>query len=154
MVHSLITLGTPHASIEAYPFGRVPEKLNVPLDTPPAIATSSLQYTNHFLPTAQSLKGVNMVCVAGNSIRGRPFNEAFNRKNLISNRDGTSNTEDQSGSGWDAYLAYEGYKSGCGRGDVDGDGVTPICIAHLQGATNVVLEGAWHSPRSNPAQKW
>ena len=38
-------------------------------------------------------------------------------------------------------------QSGCGRGDVDGDGVTPLCIAHLPGAESLVLPGVWHIPR-------
>ena len=54
---------------------------------------------------------------------------------------------------WDEYWAYVGYKSGCGRGDVDGDGVTPLEIAFLPGARSEVLPGVWHTPRRRP-QIW
>lgn len=45
-------------------------------------------------------------------------------------------------------------QSGCGRGDVDGDGVTPLCISHLPGAQSLVLPGVWHVPRRKAAQLW
>lgn len=45
-------------------------------------------------------------------------------------------------------------QSGCGRGDVDGDGVTPLCIAHLPGAEHVLLPGVWHTPRGKQGQLW
>ena len=45
-------------------------------------------------------------------------------------------------------------QSGCGRGDVDGDGVTPLCISQLPGAEEVVLPGVWHSPRRSPRELW
>lgn len=44
-------------------------------------------------------------------------------------------------------------QSGCGRGDVDGDGVTPLCIAQLPGAEELVLPGVWHVPRGR-GQLW
>ncbi len=45
-------------------------------------------------------------------------------------------------------------QSGCGRGDVDGDGVTPLCIAQLPGAEELVLPGVWHNPRRKAGQLW
>ena len=38
-------------------------------------------------------------------------------------------------------------QSGCGRGDVDGDYMTPLCIFSLPGAEELVLPGVWHIPR-------
>lgn len=46
------------------------------------------------------------------------------------------------------WLAYSSYKLTCGRGDTWGDGITPIEAAHLEGATNLVIEGVNHSPRA------
>ena len=40
-------------------------------------------------------------------------------------------------------------QSGCGRGDVDGDYVTPLCISTLPGAQQLVLPDVWHIPRRN-----
>lgn len=34
----------------------------------------------------------------------------------------------------------------CGKADVWGDGIVPVVAAHLDGARNVDLEGAYHSP--------
>lgn len=49
---------------------------------------------------------------------------------------------------WGSWLAYSSYELTCGRGDTWGDGITPIEAAHLEGAENLVVEGAKHSPRS------
>lgn len=47
-----------------------------------------------------------------------------------------------------SWLAYSSYQLTCGQGDCWGDGITPIEAAHLEGATNLVLENVLHSPRS------
>ncbi len=52
----------------------------------------------------------------------------------------------------DQYLAH--HRCGCGQGNVDGDGVTPIQIAHLPGARNLILPGVWHNPGGGPAKPW
>jgi triacylglycerol esterase/lipase EstA (alpha/beta hydrolase family) len=46
------------------------------------------------------------------------------------------------------WLAYNSYKLTGGQAETWGDGITPICAAHLEGAENVTLENVWHSPRS------
>ncbi|MBD1888579.1 alpha/beta hydrolase [Coleofasciculus sp. FACHB-SPT9] len=46
------------------------------------------------------------------------------------------------------WLAYSSYKLTCGIGNTWGDGITPIEAAHLEGATNLVIEGVKHSPRT------
>lgn len=46
-----------------------------------------------------------------------------------------------------SWLAYSSYKLTCGQGNCWGDGITPVEAAHLQGATNLTLEGVLHSPR-------
>lgn len=45
-------------------------------------------------------------------------------------------------------------QSGCGRGDVDGDFVTPLCISQLPGAESLLLPGVWHIPRRKAGQLW
>jgi hypothetical protein len=34
----------------------------------------------------------------------------------------------------------------CGDAEVDGDFIVPVVSAHLEGALNIDLEGAFHSP--------
>ncbi|UBF26995.1 lipase [Kovacikia minuta CCNUW1] len=51
------------------------------------------------------------------------------------------------GDRWKSWLAYSSYNLTCGRGNCWGDGITPIEAAHLEGAENLVIEGAKHSPR-------
>jgi pimeloyl-ACP methyl ester carboxylesterase len=46
-----------------------------------------------------------------------------------------------------SWLAYSSYRLTCGEGNTWGDGITPISAAHLDGAENLILEGAEHSPR-------
>ncbi len=169
-VHSLVTLGTPHASIEAYPFGRVPEKLVIAdlerreksgggggsgsgvVAVPDSVKGSSLQFANYFYPDASFLPGVQVVCAVGDAITGAA--PAWrDKKNKASpqnvNKYSIKLTDN------DRWLAYEGYKSGCGDGTVPGDGVTPVCIAHLPGAENIILPGVWHGPKSTlPDRPW
>ncbi len=52
------------------------------------------------------------------------------------------------GRGRGGWLAYSSYKLTIGRGDTWGDGITPIEAAHLEGATNLVIEGVKHSPKA------
>ncbi|WP_242037955.1 triacylglycerol lipase [Tolypothrix sp. FACHB-123] len=47
-----------------------------------------------------------------------------------------------------SWLAYSSYQLTCGQGNTWGDGITPIVAGHLDGAENLVIEGARHSPRS------
>jgi len=46
------------------------------------------------------------------------------------------------------WLAYSSYELTCGTGNTWGDGITPIEAAHLDGAKNLVIEKANHSPKS------
>jgi len=49
------------------------------------------------------------------------------------------------------WLAYSSYELTCGQGDAWGDGIIPIASAYLDGATNITIDGVYHSPRSG---KW
>ncbi|MFN3359836.1 MAG: esterase/lipase family protein [Pseudanabaenaceae cyanobacterium] len=64
---------------------------------------------------------VRYVCVAGEAIPGRK-----------------------------SWLAYQSYKLTIGEGDTRGDGITPVAAAHLDGATNIVIPEASHSPKRPP----
>jgi triacylglycerol esterase/lipase EstA (alpha/beta hydrolase family) len=102
-VHTLLTLGTPHTSLERW-------------------TRKNLDFVNQTYPGA-FYADVNYVCVAGKAIFGK-------------RRPGS-------------WLAYSSYKITGGEGAVWGDGITPITAAHLEGAKNLVLEGATHSPKAN-----
>jgi triacylglycerol esterase/lipase EstA (alpha/beta hydrolase family) len=71
-------------------------------------------------------QGVRYVCVAGKAI--------FGERRL------------------GKWFTYSSYELTSGRGDLWGDGITPIDAAHLEGAENLTLEGVFHSPR--PAALW
>jgi hypothetical protein len=152
LVRSLVTLGTPHTSIEAYPFGRVPERLDESGDggpLPPDVRGSSLRFTNHLYPRGDAFSGVQVVCAVGDAITGEePAWRRFGRKRKDGGGSGGG------GGGKDSWVAWESYKSGCGQGAVPGDGVTPCCIAHLPGAENLVLPGVWHGPGGRPGRPW
>ena len=115
-VHTLITLGTPHTSLERW------TRLN-------------LDFVNNTYPGAFYPK-VRYVCVAGKAIYG---------ERRLKN-----------------WLAYSSYQITCGTGNCWGDGITPIAAAHLEGATNLTLEGVQHAPRARgiwygspePLQTW
>jgi triacylglycerol esterase/lipase EstA (alpha/beta hydrolase family) len=101
-VHTLLTLGTPHTSLERW-------------------TRKNLDFVNQTYPGA-FYTDVNYVCVAGKAIFGK-------------RRPGS-------------WLAYSSYQITGGKGDVWGDGITPISAAHLEGAKNLILEGATHSPKA------
>ncbi|BAZ06249.1 esterase/lipase family protein [Calothrix sp. NIES-3974] len=65
---------------------------------------------------------VRYVCVGGKSVFGQRY-----------------------GRNW---FAYSSYQQTCGNGATWGDGITPLCSAHLAGAENITVEGVLHSPRS------
>ena len=102
-VATLITLGTPHTSLERW-------------------TRWNLDFVNSNYPGA-FYKQVRYVCVAGKTIFG---------KRRFGN-----------------WLAHSSYKLTCGKGNTWGDGITPIEAAHLEGAKNLLIEGAMHSPRSS-----
>lgn len=102
-VSTLLTLGTPHTSLERW-------------------TRKNLDFVNQTYPGAFYAADVRYVCVAGKAIFGQ-------------RRPG-------------AWLAYSSYKLTCGHGDRWGDGITPIEAAHLQGAENLVIDGATHAPKA------
>jgi hypothetical protein len=148
-VTTLVTLGTPHDSLEAYPFGRAPERLigdgdgegsgggsGSGSDALPAFAAaSSLRLANHYYPDAAALAPARLVCVCGSGVRGTPLSAAA----LFGG--GGSGV-----GGIEAWLAGVSYKATCGQVEADGDGVTPLDAAFVRGAAQVVLPGVRHGP--------
>lgn len=86
----------------------------------PRDLTSSLRWTNHYYPTGDCYEGTRVVCAGG--------------RVLLGPRDGRLRR----------YMVFESYLAGCGDRNVEGDGVTPLCIALLPGSRHVVLDGVWH----------
>lgn len=84
----------------------------------------NLGFVNETYPEA-FYSDVDYICVAGNAVTG-----AKNWRNLAQ------------------WLAYSSYELTIGTGESSGDGITPIAAAHLQGATNLTIDGVYHSPRS------
>ncbi len=84
---------------------------------------TNLEFVNQTYPGAFH-DAVHYVCIAGKSIFGQKKSWRF--------RD---------------WFTYQSYELTCGEGASWGDGVTPIQAAHLEGSTNLILEGVQHSPR-------
>lgn len=87
---------------------------------------SNLDFVNHNYPGAHWPQ-IQMVCVAGHAVKGQPLR-------------------------WGAFslsrwIAFNSYQLTAGDGEAWGDGITPIQAAHLDGATNITLEGVFHAPR-------
>ena len=111
--------------------------LGSPHRPPPADATGIVDQTRGILTFVEDNypgahhAGVEYVTVAGTYIRGAelPLPEGAS---LLDNVP--------------SLVAGFGYKQVCGSGTADGDGITPVQAAHLPGATNVDIEGCYHSP--------
>ena len=148
-VAALITLGTPPYSLEAYPFGRVPERRDGdgelafdrstgaspppphPTWTPERAEGSTLALTNLRYPGAHE-PGVRYVAACGVGTRGADLSRL---------RLGGAGCVNLS-----SVSAGVSYRASCGSADVDGDGVTPVQTALLEGATRVVMDGVAHEP--------
>jgi pimeloyl-ACP methyl ester carboxylesterase len=82
----------------------------------------NLNFVNENYPGAFHPE-INYVCVAGKAMYGQPS--------------------------WrlGEWFTYQSYQLTGGQGQCWGDGVIPIESAHLEGATNLVIEEVQHSPR-------
>jgi len=165
----LLTLGTPHYSLERYPFGRVPEKLfddddagvgrledekknlknkNADDDTPwtaSRAAQSTLALTNFRYPGAFEA-GVRYVSVCGRGVVGSTPRRWLARTLGLEKND---QKEKETNARFFASVgAGVSYAASCGSCDgVDGDGVTPLLSAMLAGGGELVLEGVTHKPK-------
>eukprot|EP00884_Botryococcus_braunii_P011579 jgi/Botrbrau1/20421/Bobra.0006s0075.2 len=132
-----VTLGTPHLSLEQYPFGRVPERWNANFG-PAQTRGSSLRYCNFFYPTAAYHSGVRIVSVAGEAVEGRRLRFRKLQKPLW-RRNGQPGALEEN-------IAFIAYEAACGKGATVGDGICPTETALLPGAAHRVLQGVYHSP--------
>eukprot|EP00240_Pyramimonas_obovata_P004110 CAMPEP_0118926640 /NCGR_PEP_ID=MMETSP1169-20130426/4288_1 /TAXON_ID=36882 /ORGANISM="Pyramimonas obovata, Strain CCMP722" /LENGTH=343 /DNA_ID=CAMNT_0006868233 /DNA_START=135 /DNA_END=1163 /DNA_ORIENTATION=+ len=137
MVQSLLCLGSPHYSLEEYPFGRVPERRRGEDDSllDDAARGSSLRFANRVYPGAHH-SSVRYISACGKGVLGAPWQPGYK---------GAA----------EGVVSYFSYRSNCGEGAVWGDAVTDLESAKLQGATWVELEGVWHSPSAKgKGHKW
>jgi pimeloyl-ACP methyl ester carboxylesterase len=88
----------------------------------------ALKWTDETFPGAFYRDDLFYLTVAGNAIAG------VEQKRQ-------SPLEPQTATG----FAFESYKTVCGDGSTTGDGVVPVCAAHLDDATQLVLDGVFHS---------
>jgi pimeloyl-ACP methyl ester carboxylesterase len=51
------------------------------------------------------------------------------------------------------FICGLGYKQVCGDANVDGDGITPIDAALMEGARHIVLDGVYHTPLGADSEK-
>jgi len=138
-VERLVTLGSPHLSLEEYPFGRVEEVREGEDEGLPARAKgSSLQYANYLYPTAAD-SGMPVVCIQGQSVLGRRWSGGSVWAKWIQEEGSPGGTVEEA-------LALGSYEALCGEGNVWGDGITPVDTGLLPGAEHVVLKGVKHNP--------
>ena len=137
-VVALVTLGTPHNSAEAYPFGRVKEK-RTRCDDNNDDDETSLQETRRLYPNCfLKANGMKYVTVQGTGFRGRPFKFT----DFIPS---SSTTTD-----WKTLLEEIkhgiSYKTDCLDPSSDGDSVTCKSSGHGLGkeAVQVSIEGVKH----------
>ena len=96
-------------------------------------AIRNLGFVNDQYPHA-FYDDIDYVCIAGKAVQGA---KSLWQKSL--------------GQSFSQWLAYSSYELTSGQGDAWGDGIIPIEAAYLDGATNLAIDGVYHSPRSG---KW
>ena len=143
---ALVTLGTPHASAEAYPFGRVPERRDGEReDALSADARgSSLAFVNEMYPGA-FFDDVRYVSVVGDV--GPAGADAFDVLGAIFDDDDASEPLPRRlARAWRAFVFGVGYRANCRDARARGDGVVPIPTAVLDRAETRILPGVHHQP--------
>lgn len=106
--------------------------LGSPLRPPPADVPGVIDQTRGILKYVEdNCPGPNDVaftCVAGRYVEG------------------VEAASPSDPSSWSRFIVGQGYRQVCGRGDVWGDGITPVSHALIDGADAIELEGVYHSP--------
>ena len=146
-VAALVTLGTPHNSAEAYPFGRVKEvrtREKSSINGGDDDEETSLQETRRLYPNCfHARSGLTYVTVQGTGFKGRPF-KFTDFISSISNTTTTKTTD------WKTLFEEIkhgiSYKTDCQDASSDGDSVT--CVSSGLGlgpeAIEVAIEGVKH----------
>ncbi len=151
-VDAVVTLGAPHASMERYPFGRVPERRRGEGEAsslPEDARGSSLAYTNLKYPGAfyESVRYVNVV---GDVVAGSP---SFDVIGALCDDDDENTVLERLRERWSAYVVGVSYAANCGDASARGDGVCPVATAlSMDGAENVILPGVYHG--ANIGDPW
>ena len=172
----LLTLGTPHYSLERYPFGRVSEKLfadpearagfereavlfsqrkrldddddDARAESPwtASRAAESTLALTNFRYPGAFEAGVRYVSVCGRGVVGSTPRGWLARTLGLEKND---QKEKETNARFFASVgAGVSYAASCGSCDgVDGDGVTPLRSAMLIGAKELVLTGVTHKPK-------
>ena len=151
-VRCLVTLGTPHESAEAYPFGRVRERRrreNAKFEGE-FEDESSLEETRRLYPGC-FLKDVRYVTVCGKGFLGRPFDVS----DFFWFSSDDDKEEDNGPPDWsrlfDEVKHGISYRTDCETASADGDGVT--CLQSGLGlgddAVKIEIEGCKHEKANN-----
>lgn len=167
----LLSLGTPH----------LPPPKGVP-----GVGDQTrglLDYVNNVCPGSYFAPSVKYVCVAGRYLKGDRFFPAQVPRVASTGIGALFTEDDQQGlvtssekidmvrgrnavisdgkvnpgaTTFQGRIVGQGYKQVCGQADVWGDGVVPEISAFLDGATNVSLDGVYHSPVGSkvPERPW
>lgn len=101
------------------------------LPPPPAVmdmTRGALRITNEKFPGAYHAPDTLYMTVIGNAVQGEK-------------QERSSPFEPTTVPG----FAFQSYEAVCGDGSTVGDGVVPTCAAHVDGATQLNLEGVFHS---------
>ena len=149
-VDAVVTLGAPHASMERYPFGRVPERRRGEGEAsslPEDARGSSLAYTNLKYPGAfyESVRYVNVV---GDVVAGSP---SFDVIGALCDDDDENTVLERFRERWSA-CRRRALRCQLRRRVARGDGVCPVATAPLDGAENVILPGVYHG--ANIGDPW
>jgi hypothetical protein len=174
-VRTLLTLGTPHYSLERYPFGRVPERRErdgLLADNDEKDEKDEKDSLSEL--RSEELRSEELRSEAVADLRARAPGSTLALTNLRypgayepgvryvavcgSGARGSSCRFGADFSFGDALrlatsaerraavFAGVSYAASCGRAEEDGDGVCPVETAMLEGAERVVLEGVGHQP--------
>ena len=93
------------------------------------------------------------VTVCGNSIQGQKNEEGTARATSDTRTSAATPTPlTPPPSTQMSRFAYNSYEAVCGDGTTDGDGVVPICSAHLRDAIQITLPNIYHS--INVPEQW
>ena len=158
IIRGLVTLGAPHLPppITAmdmtrgalrytdthYP-GAYQHYLNRTTSTAPASRSSDAAIENSIENNT-----IFYITVCGNSVQGQKNED----NTALLATTSSSSSKARSSSAQIARFAYNSYEAVCGDGTTLGDGVVPLCSAHLQNAIQITLPNIYHS--INVPEQW
>lgn len=111
-----------------------------PADASKCVTRGALAYTSENYPGAFLAKdGISYISVGGNAVVGKKLDNSDNNNgnDLVSEHELRRKKA--------SNVAYTAYKSVCGEGTVEGDGVVPLEWSLLEGSRQLSLDGVVHS---------